>query len=88
MRRSIEELVYLQLEDLGVSRERVSHLDVRIIDLITGDDASFFFIPGLERALGIRPPPEAWRQVSTVRDAVELLSQALAAAQPQVPDRG
>lgn len=39
-----------------------------------GDDLSFVFVPEVERELGVRVDPSAWRSVHRVQDAVDILT--------------
>lgn len=73
--RLIELVVWETLErDLAIPRKKI-HADADLIgDLnIDSDDLSFLFVPELEEKLGIKVPVEAWLNVETVQDAVNIL---------------
>lgn len=72
-RKVIEQVVLGILGDLGVAPRRAADKHAALIDLITGDDFSFVFVPCVEDRLQIRLPVNAWGEVYSVQDAIDLL---------------
>lgn len=71
----VENVVMEQLEDILLApRARIGPSDDLIRDLrVDDDDLTFVFIPGVERALGVRLPHDVWSTVYTVQGAVVAL---------------
>ena len=74
--REVEDAVFAAIEDLSQRhRSQIDPSASLVQDLqITGDDVTFVFVPEVERALGVKIQPETWRQVRTVQDAIDLLT--------------
>lgn len=60
------------LEEIGVPAS-VVRSDATLLDLMLDEDLTFWFVPGVQKRLGISPPTSAWEQVRTVSDAIEML---------------
>lgn len=74
-RSTIIDAVLASIEDItGVPSPRIRFSDRLIGDLkMHGDDFSLVFVPDVEEATGLHADPEAWSQVSTVQQAIDLL---------------
>ena len=70
-------VVSIMAELAGIDSSRIKSDDRLLQDLgITGDDLTFVFVPSAERKLGVRIAAGEWGHVSTVGDAIYLLSTA------------
>ena len=80
----IQRIVLHQLSQLtGVAPEKIRRNAKLIEDLrVDGDDLSFLFIPAVEREAGVHVRPDAWTNVFTVEQVVDLVH----ASQREPPD--
>jgi hypothetical protein len=74
----IQEIILQRLSELTrLPSGRIRLSDRVVEDLrVDGDDLSFLFVPGVERAVGAWAPVEAWREVFTVGDIIDLVYSA------------
>jgi hypothetical protein len=74
----VESAVFAVLKDLAVPMHKMRQRNIPLLDLITGDDASFVFIPDVEKLLGVETTQGDWDEVHTVADAIGVFTRALA----------
>ena len=73
---SISEAVFAVVGDiLACDRESLRADQHLFRDLrMDSDDASFMLVPMLRSRLGIDVPREAWREVNTIQEVIDLLA--------------
>jgi acyl carrier protein len=70
-----EMVLHVMERELAIPREKISLTDRFVADLqIDSDDLSLLFVPALQREIAVEIPIEAWREVYSVQDAVDLLA--------------
>ncbi len=75
----VERAVLASIEDVTrIPADRIRPTDFLVQDLkMDGDDFSFVFVPNVEKVLGVKTDPAAWKRVWTVQDAISVFSSAL-----------
>ncbi len=75
--KNIHQIVFETLEDiLLMPKSKINLTDRLMRDLhMHTDDATFDFAMGLQKKLNIKVPVEAWKNVYTVQDAINVLEQ-------------
>jgi len=74
----VERAVLTSIGDItGTPVDRIRLTDALVGDLkMDGDDFTFVFVPGIERALGVKTDPKAWSHVHTVQQAIDVFLSA------------
>ncbi|HEX2205846.1 MAG TPA: hypothetical protein VHG91_21205 [Longimicrobium sp.] len=80
--------VFASLEDLSVPPHKYRDPSVRLLELISGDEASFIFIPDIDKALGVVTPQKEWDNAYTLQDAIDLYVRAVKQRGEARPDEG
>ena len=73
----IERVVRDVLEDIGVPNAATVDSQVLLGEILDPDDFTFWFVPVVERAIGVKPPVSEWSNVYTLQDAVTVFIRAM-----------
>jgi acyl carrier protein len=81
--KAIEDAVRRSLEDLtGTPRNQIKLSDRLRADLkLDGDDFTFVLVPQVEKELGVKTSPTAWRNVFTVQEAIDVFAASFGSTQ-------
>jgi hypothetical protein len=60
------------LLEIGVSDADIL-AEPTLLNVVTDEDLTFWFVPSIEKRLGVRVPPNEWAKVHTISDAVQVL---------------
>ena len=84
LRQKIEQAVYAMLEEIGLpAGEAVA--DAKLLEIMLDEDVTYWFVPGVERRLGVEIPLTEWEFVVTVGDSIATLERHLAITSPAHP---
>lgn len=72
LRRKIESVVLDVLKDIGVPPNETSP-DAGLLEIMLDEDATFWFVPAIERRLKVKIPISEWERVVTISDTIEML---------------
>jgi hypothetical protein len=79
VRREVERVVHDVLIDIGVSESEMKP-DAELLGIMADEDATFWFVPHVERGLNVKVPIEDWESVITIAETVEMLERRLSIA--------
>ena len=76
-RREAERVVVEALHEIVVHDFDATNFDQFILDLMLDEDATYGFIPMVQKALNIRLPNSEWERVQTIEEAIDALARGL-----------
>jgi hypothetical protein len=79
LRHEVEKVVYTALKDIGVPDAKASP-GAALLDIMVDEDATFWFVPQVERLLNLKIPVAEWERAITVSDSIEMLERYLSQA--------